>query len=183
MSLSYKIYAKKTLNVFYCLPKVAGATNKKFVFAHIIAPHPPYLFDKNGNYNPHPFIKEEPNGYIEQLKFINLKTIITLKKIMQNDKGSKIIVIQGDHGSRTLPVTSYLNNNQKWVQEHYGILNAIYISKSDMSKKHIYNNWKYSSVNTFRLIFNEYFKYNLSILVDDKYYVELKEPFKFQKIK
>jgi hypothetical protein len=55
-----------------------------------------------------------------------------------------------------LPEAKVIAANQKWVQEEYGILNAIYISKADKSKTNIYNNRNHSSVNSFRLIFNEY---------------------------
>jgi hypothetical protein len=81
-----------------------------------------------------------------------------------------------------LPEAKVIAANQKWVQEEYGILNAIYISKADKSKTNIYNNRNHSSVNSFRLIFNEYFKYNLPLLEDEKYFTEMKEPYRFVKI-
>lgn len=180
--ISLMNYAKKILNVFDKLPQIAKVSNRKFVFAHIISPHPPFLFDELGNYRP-TFLEWNSKSHIGQLKFINRKILTVVKEIIKNDKGNKIIIVQGDHGSRILPVTKVLNANQKWVQEEYSILNAIYISKNDKLKESIYNNWKYSSVNTFRFILNEYFQYKLPMLENDKYHIEMKEPYEFVKIK
>lgn len=191
VDLSLKNYAGKVLNVFNKLPKIAKTPDKKFVFAHIISPHPPYLFDKYGNigeygnYDPentHGNFNWNSKLYVEQLKFINVRTLIALKEIIKNDKNDKIIIIQGDHGTRTLPETGKLDINQKWVNEQYSILNAIYISKDNESKRFIYNNWNYSSVNTFRLIFNQYFQSEFPLLKDNMYHAELEEPYVFKKI-
>jgi len=190
INLSLKNYAGKVLNVFNRLPKIAKIVDKKFVFAHIISPHPPYLFDRDGNISEYGNYDPERHGkfnwnaklYIEQLRFINVKTLIAVTEIIKNDKHDKIIIIQGDHGTRTLPETGKLDINQEWVDEEYSILNAIYISKDNESKRFIYNNWNYSSVNTFRLIFNEYFQSEFPLLKDNMYHAELKEPYVFKKI-
>lgn len=183
-------YASKVLDVYSKLPQIAKLDNKKFVFTHIISPHPPFIFDKNGKvgvygkYDPtsHGNFNWNPKLYIEQMMFINTRTISTLKEIIKNDKKEKIIIIQGDHGTRTLTETNILNENQNWIQEEYGILNAIYISNNDKSKKYIYDNWNHSSVNTFRIIFNEYYGYNFPLLDNNKYFAKFKEPYLFNKV-
>ncbi|WP_296686377.1 sulfatase-like hydrolase/transferase [Flavobacterium sp.] len=182
-------YAYKVLNVYKKLPSIAKNNKKKFVFAHVISPHPPFLFNKSGKIGMYG-IDNENEGvgwneklYIEQLKYINFKTIILLNKIIKNDKKNKIILIQGDHGSRCKINNKKFLNKENWVNEQFHILNAIYISKNDNSKRKIYENWNYSSVNTFRIIFNEYFKSNYSNLKDVKYYSDLHEPYNFIQIK
>lgn len=188
-NLSIKNYAAKVLNVFSKLPQIAEINNKKLVFAHIISPHPPFLFDRYGKIGVYGVDKAtekwewDPKLYVEQIKFINTKTILALKKVIKNDKEDKIIIVQGDHGTRTVPETKFLDSNQKWIKEEYGILNAIYISKSDKSKEFVYSNWNHSSVNTFRLIFNEYYGCKFPLLENNKYFTELKEPYLFVKIK
>lgn len=188
-NLAVKNYASKVLSVFSKLPTLAKNSDKKFVFAHIISPHPPFLFDrfgkvgKYGDYDPSSGnFNWNQKLYVEQMSFINTKIINTLREIIKNDKRDKIIVIQGDHGTRVLPETRKLKSDEGWVQEEYSILNAIYISKNDSTKKYIYNNWNYSSVNTFRILFNGFYEYNFPILIDNKYYSELKEPYSFIKI-
>lgn len=184
-------YASKVLDVYSKLPQIAKLGNNKFVFTHIISPHPPFIFDQNGKvgvygkYDPtsHGNYNWNPKLYIEQMKFINKKTLSVLQEIIKNDKKEKIIIIQGDHGTRTLTETNILNEDQKWIQEEYSILNAIYISKNNKSKKYIYDNWNHSSVNTFRLIFNEYFGYNFPLLETKKYFAKFKEPYLFNRVK
>lgn len=184
-------YAYKILKVFSVLPDVARVKQRKFVFAHVICPHPPFLFDEKGNIGIygtddltlHGNLNWDSNLYIAQLKFINLKVVDVVKGILANDKEDKIIIIQGDHGSRTLDQSEVTSMTENWAQEQYGILNAIYISKSDLSKEAIYENWKFSTVNTFRLLFNEYFNYNFPVLRDSIYYADFSEPFKFFEIK
>jgi hypothetical protein len=183
-------YASKVLDVFSKLPQIAEAPIKKFVFTHIISPHPPFLFDKYGKvgvygkYDPtlHGNFNWNPKLYIEQLKFVNTRILSALKDVIKNDKNEKIIIIQGDHGTKTVTETNILDENQNWVQEEYGILNAIYISKNDKSKKYIYDHWDEPSVNTFRIIFNEYFGYNFQLLENYKYYAKFKEPYFFNRV-
>lgn len=115
--------------------------------------------------------------------FLNKKTLEMLEKTIKNDQSDKIIIVQGDHGSKTLPQTNRVGNNEKWIQEEYSILNAIYISKEGKSKRFIYNNWNYSSVNTFRLIFNGYFGNDLPLLEDYKYFSKTVNPYIYNKIK
>jgi len=185
------MYASKILNVYNRLPQIARFKEKKFVFAHIISPHPPFIFDRTGNivfngkYDPsyRGNFNWSPSSYIEQLKFINIKTIKVLKEIIENDKNMKVIIVQGDHGSRTQEETFILDNDQNWVQEHFSILNAVYISNEGSSKNKIYQNWDQSSVNTFRILFNEYFESDFQILKNRKYFSDLKGNYEFKCIK
>ncbi|MFV8366706.1 hypothetical protein [Flavobacterium sp. XS1P27] len=182
-NLSLRFYSERILNVFKRLPEISKIPERKFVFVHILSPHPPYLFDENGKYKANSNENWNADLHIKQLKFINAKTLLVLKSIIKNDKSEKIIILQGDHGSRIIPKTKVLSLNQKWVHEEYSILNAIYISKKDKSREIIYNNWKHSSVNSFRIIFNEYFNYKLPLLNDKKYDFELKKSYHFNEIK
>ncbi len=183
-NISVKNYSFKVLNVFEKLPKIAKNDDKKFVFAHIICPHPPFLFNEFGKISEYGI--DDPNKawdsklYISQLKFINKEVINLINQIIINDVNDKIIIIQGDHGSRILSESSKLNNSEKWVLERYSILNAIYLSDNLKYKSDLYKNWNYSSVNTFRLIFNNIFNSKLELLPDKKNYSNLNEPYNFK---
>lgn len=186
-NISVKNYSSKVLNVFDKLPKIAKNKNKKFVFAHIISPHPPFLFNESGEIDEYGF--DVPNKlwnkklYYNQLKFINKKIVNMVRLIILNDKNDKIIIIQGDHGSRILPESNKLNNNENWIKERFSIFNAIYVSNKLVYKKELYDEWNSSSVNTFRIIFNHIFNLKLELLHDNKFYSNLNEPYKFQMIK
>lgn len=69
---------------FERLPGLARMPGPKFFFVHIISPHRPYLFDRYGNpvkdhsnLNNTDLDFEDPQKYLEQLRFIN-KKVITL---------------------------------------------------------------------------------------------------------
>lgn len=182
-----KGFANKIRNVFKSLPSVASLSGKKFVFAHIISPHPPFLFDLNGNYNYKTSSKANlwnKNDYIEQLRYINKEALKAIGGIIKNDTSSnKIIIIQGDHGTRTIETNNNYHNKETWVKERYGIFNAIYINKNDSIKKRTLDTWRYSSVNTFRIILNNYFQMKLPIIADNKYYADIsKQPYTFYRI-
>ncbi len=181
-------FANKIKNVFKSLPSIASIEGRKFVFAHIISPHPPFIFDSKGNYRYKVSSKAKlwkREDYIEQLNYINTETLKAINLIIKNDKSlNKMIIIQGDHGSRTLNTNTNYSNREPWVTERYGIFNAIYINANDSLKKKTLENWKYSSVNTFRIILNNYFQINTPILPDKKYYTNINtNPYKFYEIK
>lgn len=183
-----KGFANKIKNVFKSLPTIASLSGKKFVFAHIISPHPPFLFDSKGNYNYKTSSKAKlwnKNDYIEQLRYINMEAIKAIGGIIKNDTSSnKIILIQGDHGSRTIETNNSYHNQEPWVKERYGIFNAIYITNNDGIKKRTLDSWRYSSVNTFRIILNNYFQMKVPIIADKKYYTDIsKQPYTFYGIK
>lgn len=80
----------------------------KFVFAHLLSPHPPYVFDKLGKPVPYENQKDlkisttrtdlNKAGYLGQAQFISKKLLDVVKFILANSKKTPIIIIQGDHG-------------------------------------------------------------------------------------
>ena len=103
--------------------------------------------------------------------------INVLEKILNSNNGrNKVIIIQGDHGTREIVPNNIYSFKQDWVEEAFGNLNAIYFS--DKSKCVKLN----SSVNTFRALFNEQFDQNLPLLQDKYYYTDFNFPLKLHKI-
>lgn len=186
-NISVKNYSSKVLNVFEKLPLIAKNKNKKFVFAHIISPHPPFLFNEYGIINEYGYDTQDKlwdrKLYFDQLKFINKEIVKMVRQIIINDKNDKIIIIQGDHGSRILPENNKLSTNQTWVEERFSNFNAIYVSNNLIYKKSLENEWDKTSVNTFRIIFNKIFNSNFQLLSDKLYYSDLQQPYNFILIK
>jgi len=125
-----------------------------FAYVHIMAPHPPFVFDDNGmpvNVQPK---KRDIDGltkaYLNQLKFINGKTEVVLEQLLSKNKDPPIIVIQSDHGTRVVPENS---TDEESVIIRYGNFYAYYFPQSeyDLDLKTV------TPVNTFRQIFNNYF--------------------------
>jgi hypothetical protein len=179
-SVSSNIYRKRINYVLDKLPKLSKQLDKKFVIAHIMCPHSPYIFGENAE---DVFVDEKsPNrkkAFIQQLKFINKKVIPVINQIVKNDNGrDKIILLQGDHGTREIKPNKNFNLEEDWVKEYFGNLNAIY-----MSNKLKHDSITYlAPVNTFRQIFNLQFNENFEILADKKYYTDFTFPLIFHKL-
>lgn len=178
--ISVEIFRKRINNIFFNLPVLAKNKDFKFVFAHVMAPHPPFIFGENGEkiY----YSKDNLNNksmFIDQLKYINKRMIDVLEKIVKIDNGrDKIIIIQGDHGTREILPNNIYSSRQKWVEEAFGNLNAIYFSDTTINTKVKY----FSPVNTFRFIFNVQFNENFKFLEDKEYYSDFTFPLKIYKI-
>jgi len=125
-----------------------------FAYVHIMAPHRPFVFDENGLSVNVRYSKEDIDGltkaYLSQLKFINGKTEEVVDQLLSNSKDPPIIVIQSDHGARLVPENS---TREESIIIRFGNFNAYYFPQSD----HDLDLKTVTPVNTFRLIFNNYF--------------------------
>jgi len=170
------LYAKKREHIL-CelseLPKVRESFDGPlFVFAHLIAPHHPWVFDANGepvkeyipdvgtNYSQN--FENRKMAYLDQMKFIDDQTQEIINKLLADTAHEKIIIIQSDHGSRLWP-QGITPEEEKIIL--LGNFNAFYLP--DDSGK-IFS--QHSNVNTFRILFNTYFNGNYEILEDKVIY-------------
>ena len=161
----------------------------KFVFAHMLSPHPPYIFDENGNTLElsseikNEWNKNELEYYLGQISFLNKKIKILVNDLLNKSKNT-VIIIQSDHGSyfNKIKDINLIKTNKvqdfadiRSLNERFRTLNAIYISDSYASN--LYND--ISSVNTFRVIFNSIFDENLKILKDSNFLSDYDNPYEF----
>lgn len=94
------------------------SSRPKFVLTHLMMPHYPYYYDRNGNPFPADSIVEgkqiNRRYYIEYLQYSNKKLLALVDQILQKSSKPPIIVLMGDHGFRhfTEPVNPkyYFNN-------------------------------------------------------------------------
>jgi len=169
-----------TLNRLGRLPK----TDKpKFVFAHIPAPHEPYVFDKDGN-EMEPSVpvlipgkadfksfKEKNRRYSDFAEWLNGKLITALDGILDDTTRPSVIILQADHGSN-----SYLQQGDSsyvGIIEKLAILNAYYFPDKNYEK--LYDN--ITPVNSFRVFFNQYFGARLDLLEDKNYFSRFDTPY------
>lgn len=163
-----------SLETLSSMPEVSGS---KFVFAHIISPHPPFIFDKDGNpvAIPYTFNFKDGNeypgagegygwGYINQLQFINRRLKDTLSTIIANSENPPVIIIMADHGSGLLTDFSSAKNTCAW--ERFSPFAAYYLPEVDGQS--IPSDG--SAVNAFRIIFNEYFDAGFPLLESRQYF-------------
>jgi len=154
-------------NSFEELSGVPTISGKKFVFAHIIAPHPPYVFGKYGeaiSVSQNRSCEIQKAAYLNQLIYINNLTEKTIEKIISQSKKPPIIIIQSDHGSKFQEYCE-INYDDKFLEAMPNII-AYYLP--EYKGIHLKNNM--TPVNTFRIIFNGYFNQTMPILDDKIYY-------------
>jgi len=167
------------LNAFDKLAEMPELPGPKFIFAHIICPHWPYVFDANGEAVKWVYHKDEPAAvqrpkYLDQVKFINKKVEIMVDEILSKSQNPPIIILQADHGSRLCCDGGFTPTQCR--QDRFRILNAYYLPYD--GDKVLYNS--ISPVNTFRVVFNFYFGGDYELLGDYSYISSLaKSPYKF----
>lgn len=154
---------KRTMNVFSNLVKLPEWDGDLFVFAHINAPHQPYLFGPDGEFIDfnanNASEKELAEAYVGQLRFVNRETLRVVDSILAKSKTPPIIIIQGDHGPQEEISLGYARRMP--------ILNAYYLPGIN-SEQILYPS--ISPVNTYRVILNTYFEQNLPMLEDLSYF-------------
>ncbi len=174
-----------TINyAFEKLQEIPLEEGPKFVFAHIEAPHPPYVFDRDGTiianemYDPSGKQWTIKDDYVEQLQYVNKKTIEVVGAIVSKSERPPLIIIHGDHGT-DVSFDWWNNPTKEGLDQRSYILNAYYLPNGGATKLYP----SISPVNTFRAIFNYYFNQNYKLLDDKTYFSHPnKSPYKFVKV-
>jgi hypothetical protein len=165
------------LCTFETLPEVQQTIEApRFVFAHILVPHPPFLFGPHGepmDTDPDFDSRDWDHYYLGQLAFVNKKVEVLVDKILSEAETPPIIVLQGDHGSRSRRAPAEPSGRP--LIERIGILNAYYLPGD--GDELLYET--ITPVNTFRVIFNAYFGANHELLQDQVFFSRLKRPYDF----
>jgi len=146
------------------LENVSAIEGPKFVFAHIVSPHGPYVMDENGVFIPEDEVSEL--NYVDQVKYLNSRMIPILENILRESEEPPIIIVQADHGGHG---TQFDSDNRM------NILNAYYLPGNGETR--LYES--ISPVNSFRLILSEYFGYDYELLEDLSYFSTVEDFFDF----
>ena len=160
-----------------------------FVWAHIMLPHPPWIFGPNGEeitpgkpllLTDNPDFRDsgwEPKiQYIQQVQFANKKTIEIVENILEHDKNS-IIIIQGDHG--TAWDINLTEPSKEDVWQRLRNFDAIYFPDEE---KRVQLNDDRTLVNTFRTVFNSYFGSDYEMLDNRMYWGYNEKPYSFEEV-
>ena len=130
---------------------------RKFVFAHLVAPHAPFVFSPDGKYTD---VRSADTGYPDEIAFLNQRILQIVQAILQHSPTPPVIVIQGDHG---------------WDAVHrMAILNAYYLPGGGSQR--IYPT--ITPVNTFRVIFDAYLGGGYGLLPDRSFYSSYRRPYR-----
>ncbi|RPJ01957.1 MAG: hypothetical protein EHM31_04405 [Candidatus Aminicenantes bacterium] len=186
----YDAHRGRILNVFRALEESPREKGPFFMFVHIMAPHPPFVFGADGEPVEPDYLfsmvdADRLHGgnaaalpdyiarYRAQLAFLNTKLLGAFDSILKGSPEPPLMVLQGDHGSRTYadldrPEASYF-------KENLAILNAFHLPGG--GRPLVYPS--ISPVNTFRLIFKHYFGAELDLLEDASFWTTWRRPYRF----
>ena len=154
-------HVNRTMFILQWLKKLPSIAGPKFVYAHINVPHIPFIFKPDGSLVDDPNYYRGPQdypvneqyfkeGYINQIQFMNNRIPEIADQIIKNSTRPVIIVIQGDHGIKD--------------DNRLEILNAVYFSGANANIDKAL-----TPVNTFRIIFNQFFNGQYPILENHSY--------------
>lgn len=138
----------------------------RFVYTHLMMPHYPYYFDRNGQpMDPNRVLPEINNrnrkDYVEYLQYTNKKVLQLADHILSHSRKPPVILIMSDHGFRHF---------SEPVRDEYYFMNldAVYLPQKNYSA--FYDG--FTNVNQFRVVFNSLFNANYAVLKDSSVYLK-----------
>jgi len=161
-----QVHRERVLFVLESLEKMPKMPGPKYVFAHLVSPHQPFVLGPNGE-----ILKNQPvyrYGYPDQITYLNKRIPALFDEILENSRIPPIIILQADHGA-----SRFVDADGRMA-----ILNAYYLP--DGGNELLYEN--ISPVNTFRIIFDYYYDQQYDLLQDNSYYSEYTDPLNFTEI-
>jgi len=175
ISQPYRDHRRRVLFTLEELPGLSDLPGPQFVFVHILVPHPPFVFGRNGQevVQTRPFrlmdIEEyAPEEYTARYRdqLLSLDTLLSnaIERILDNTQRPPIIILQGDHGpgaymSYSKPLTSNM-------RERMSILNA-YLVPAEATRR-LYPS--ISPVNSFRVLLDVLLGQTRPLLPDESFF-------------
>ncbi len=172
------------LHNFDTLAGLAGAPGPKFVVAHFVPPHHPYLFDRAGNVlrnatlsNQFEFQKqlwEQRDAYRDQLVYVNARIEAVIAQLIAGSARTPVILLQSDHGPN-------LRRGIPAVEQHrirLANLSAVLLpgAPPDLMPADA------TPVNLFRRVFDQYFAADMPLLPDRQFISPFQQPFGFVEV-
>jgi Sulfatase len=171
------LHRSTVLYAFERLEEAAGRPGPTFVFAHILVPHPPYVFAADGSFPSQEEVRaqRQRDNYVRQLRWTNDRVTRAIDRLMAHAPGEPepIIILQADEGpwppgfTRDQRNFQWLDASPEEIQEKFGILNAVRLPGVDPSSVGFTDHT--SPVNEFRVVFDAYFDAGLGTLPDITY--------------
>jgi hypothetical protein len=170
--------------ILYTLDHLADASKVRppvFVFAHVMCPHPPFVFDRNGIRRDLPdmldftadLARDYNAEYREQVQYLNRRVQAGVDRVLATANRPTVIVIMSDHG----PPSSrpWDDADKANLRERMGTLLAYYLP--DDGEEPVIDDL--SGVNIFRLVLNRYFATNMQLLPNESYFSLPNHPYRF----
>ncbi len=135
------------LYAFDALEDVAQRPGPTFTFAHILLPHPPYIFNADGSFVDDYTAKHrsERINYVEQLQYTNGRVLEAIDHLLAHDpdEPDPIILLQADEGPFPTAFSAneggfqWLDASPREIQQKFGILNAVRLPGVDPGQRRL----------------------------------------------
>ncbi len=189
-------YAARRRRLSYLLDELPSARASVaenipvFVLAHLLAPHPPFVFDQSGGDVSTPFAFSYGDGdhwysvhgrdprqyqrlYRDQAIYTMNKLGDTISEILQNSPRPPVIILQAGHGPGSL--LTWEEPRQSNIWERQAIYNAFYFPQ-DMRPQ---IGPDITPVNSFRVVFNTILDTDLPLLSNQFWFARWSRPYDF----
>jgi len=183
--LAKEIFSKRDRIEFVLdsISRRAAESAPTFLLAHIMVPHQPFIFDRNGDspnlsmldFGMPENFSNDVRAYADQVHYLNGVLRDLIDDILANSETPPIIILQGDHGLRlTWWNLKQLDEEEQLekvcLRELFTNLNALYLPDEE-HRGAFYDS--ISPINTFRLIFDAYFGSDMGMLEDRSFFTNL----------
>jgi Sulfatase len=189
----FRMHRDRILKVFDELPASSHASKSPtFTFAHVLAPHPPFVFGADGRdvsgseglytlndsegwcrISGHKGSEDYARRYRDQVSYVTRRVEDAIDRILASSTSPPIIIIQGDHGPGAHFDSGSPQPND--LRERMGILNACLVPEP--ARKRIGD--AITPVNTFRVVLDECLGSKLGPIEDRSYYSSYLTPYAF----
>jgi hypothetical protein len=157
----------QALFAFRQVERLAHTPGRKFVFAHILMPHPPYVLAEDGRvvYAAEAKAKSEAQLLQAQLDYTDDRIRELVAALLAGpDESDPIIIITGDEGPYLCYEVDCVDGSARALGIRLGVLRAYYLPGLDYTVPP-----DDSGVNIFRMILREYFGLDLPDLPNRSY--------------
>ncbi len=145
------------------IPNLDDIPSPRFVYAHLMIPHQPFIFDRNGGLVDSSFYRDwnyYEGQYIYSMKY--MEKMVTSILANADPENPPIIILQSDHGARIRANNEQLKDFPQDMLRN--ILFAVYLPGFDTSTLTQDEN----PINTLPIIFNHFLGENIPLLAPNQ---------------
>ena len=185
----YRAHRQRIEFALDSLPGIAADPAPTFTFAHLIAPHPPFVFGPEGEPIVHtsaytlgdtPYDGDRvaySRYYADQVTYLNARLLESLGEVIRQSESPPLIILQSDHGSgaTSLPGPTPPVN---YTVERLSNFSALYLPGCDASPIPE----GLTPVNTFRLVLGRCYGVQVPLLEDRSYMSSYLQPYRLHDV-
>jgi hypothetical protein len=175
---------------FAQLGKLSTSRDPLLVFAHLIVPHPPYLYDAQCSHvTPYWPVRDDgkdslkvKNAYVAQIACVNRKLEVLIADLERSSARPYVVVLQSDHGHGRFGlrgVPSLSDASPASLAERLDIFAAYLLPGAPQSLV----NDSIGPVNAMRAIVRHYLGIPLAPLAEASYWSSAEQPFDFTRVR